>query len=55
MHLLLDKLIIFSVVFHGLTKYPPIFTYKQQKNGSYEFGGVAKDLLDVAKKFLNMR
>ncbi len=40
---------LYFPLFLGCRKYPHLFTYKKQKNGSYEYGGVAKDILDDAK------
>ena len=32
-----------------------MFFYKKQPNGNYTFGGVAKELMDDAKEYFNMR
>ena len=37
------------------TKFPPMFTYKKEKNGNYTVGGMAKDLMDDMKDYMNIR
>jgi len=32
-----------------------MFFYKKQPNGNYTFGGVAKELMDDAEEYFNMR
>ncbi len=36
-------------------KFPPMFTYKKEKDGNYTVGGMAKDLMDDGKDYMNIR
>ena len=61
-HIRLDIYNLYSFVLSSNVKgnqdfyqFPPLFSYKKQKDGNYTFEGIVKDHLDLLFGYLKMR